>query len=147
MKNLIIAALGAFLVVGVVTSQEPDTKPKPAANAEKPLKYFIVKGTPKPEVIKGMVAKPVDLTPAAEGLIADIPGAKLIGYYLVVGKAQNYAIIAVPDSTDAAAITYQRMGTGLMDDMEVIEVIPSADFIPVLEKAKAMNEKDAFLKK
>lgn len=52
-----------------------------------------------------MVDKPVELTLGAEALVSGIPGAKLIGYYLAVGKAQNYAIIAVSDSTDAAAIT------------------------------------------
>ena len=143
-KTITISLLASLAVVfGFLHAQEP----KDEAKAQKSLKYFIVKGTPKPEVVKSMVDNPVDLTPGAEALVSGIPGAKLVGYYLVVGKAQNYAIIAVPDSTDAAAITYQRMATGALDDMEVIEVIPSADFVPVLKKAKSLNEKDAFLKK
>lgn len=123
-----------------------DEKASPGGS-DPDLKYFIVVGKPKPEVLKGMVDKPVDLTPGAEQLVSGIEGAKLIGYYLAVGKAQNFAIIAVPDSSDAAAITYQRMATGLMEDMDVVEVIPSDLMVPVLEKAKAMNAKDAFLEK
>lgn len=110
------------------------------------LKYFIVEGSPKTDVLSAMVANPADPTAGAEALVSGIEGAKLIGYYLLAGKAQNLAIIAVPDTHDAAAITWQRMGTGLMEDMEVYEVIPADQFKGVLEQAKGLNEKDQYVK-
>ncbi len=110
------------------------------------LKYFIVEGVPNPAVLKAMVENPADPTAGAEALVSGIEGAKLIGYYLLAGKTQNLAIIAVPDTYDAAAVTWQRMGTGLMSEMNVYEVIPADQFKGVLDQAKALNEKDQYLK-
>ena len=114
------------------------------ATAEEDLKYFVVQGKPKPEVIKMMVENPADPMPAARALVASIPGAKLIDYYFAVGEAQNLAIIAVPDSKYAAAITYQRMGSTLMDEMVIFEVLPASKVPEMLGIAKALNEKDAY---
>ena len=117
------------------------------AVAEQELKYFVVQGKPKPEVIKMMVDNPADPMPAARDLVASIPGAKLIDYYFAVGEAQNLAIIAVPDSKYAAAITYQRMGSTLMDEMVIFEVLPANKVPEMLGIAKSLNEKDAYLDK
>ena len=114
--------------------------------ADDGLKYFVIQGTPKPEVIRQMVANPADPMPAARALVASIEGAKLVDYYFAVGQAQNLAIIAVPDSKYAAAITYQRMGTELMDDMVVYEVIPASRVAEMLGIANKMNESDAYQK-
>ena len=111
------------------------------------LKYFVVQGTPKPEVIKLMVENPSDPWPAAEKLVASIEGAKLIDYYFEAGFSRNLAIIAVPDTKYAAAIVYQRMGTEMMDEMVVFEVIPSTKVAEMLAIAKKMNKADKYLKK
>lgn len=116
------------------------------ASSDPNLKYYIVEGTPKTEVLSAMVTNPADPTAGAEALVTGIEGAKLIGYYLLAGKPQNLAIIAVPDTHDAAAITWQRMGTGLMEEMEVYEVIPADQFKGVLEQAKDLNENEQYLK-
>ena len=115
--------------------------------ADDNLKFFVVQGKPKPEVLKMMVENPADPWAGAEKLVASIDGAKLIDYYLYAGSAQNLAIIAVPDSKYAAAIVYQRMGTLMMEDMKVNEIIPSRHVKNMLEAAKAMNEHDAYLSK
>ena len=111
------------------------------------LKYFVVQGKPKPEVIKMMVANPADPWAGAEKLVASIKGAKLIDYYFMAGGAQNMAIIAVPDTKYAAAIVYQRMGTNLMEEMVVKEIIPSRKVKAMLQIANEMNKHDAYSKK
>lgn len=133
-----ILAVAAIALAGPTVAQDAPSDPN--------LKYYIVEGTPKTEVLSAMVANPADPTAGAEALVSGIEGARLIGYYLLAGKTQNLAIIAVPDTHDAAAITWQRMGTGLMEDMEVYEVIPADQFRGVLEQAKALNDKDQYLK-
>ena len=115
--------------------------------AEDNLKYFVVQGKPKPEVIKMMVENPADPWAGAEKLVASIKGAKLIDYYFKAGGAENLAIIAVPDSKYAAAIVYQRMGTLLMDDMKVEEIIPSRKVKEMLQIANEMNKHDVYLNK
>ena len=138
--NLIKHVTGAIILLFAVAASAHDVK------VDENLKYFVVQGKPKPDVIKLMVENPADPWKGAEGLVAAIPGAVLVDYYLDVGAARNLAIVAVPDSSDIAAVVYQRMGTLLMTDMEVFEVLPSAKFKSVLEKAKKMNEADAYLK-
>lgn len=118
-----------------------------ATTTDDGLKYFVVQGKPKPEVIKMMVENPADPWAGAEKLVASIEGAKLIDYYLYAGGAQNMAIIAVPDTKYAAAIVYQRMGTNLMEDMDVKEIIPSRKVKEMLQIANEMNKHDAYLKK
>lgn len=110
------------------------------------LKYFVIQGTARPEMIKKLVETPADPWPNAEQMVAGIKGAKLIDYYMEAGAARNLAIIAVPDTKYAAAIVYQRMGTLFMENMVVFEVIPSSKFKEVLEIAKELNEVDAYLK-
>ena len=130
-------ALCLLLLSGVSLAQEGD---------DNGLRYFVIQGKPKPEVIKMMVENPADPMPAARALVASIEGAKLVDYYFMLGSAENLAIVAVPDSKYAAAITYQRMGTTLMDDMVVYEVIPASKVPDMLEVAKEMNEADAYSK-
>lgn len=138
MKNLLFLALALFLT-GNLFAQEPE--------AEDSLKYFVVQGTPKPEIMKMLVDNPASPWPGAEKLVSSIEGAKLIDYYLEAGKARNLAIIAVPDSKYAAAIVYQRMGSMMLDDMVVFEVIPSSKVMEMLQIAKKLNESDDNLKK
>lgn len=115
-------------------------------SADDNLKYFVIQGKAKPEILKMIIENPADPMPAARKMVASIEGARLIDYYFVVGSAQNLAIIAVPDSKYAAAITYQRMATGFMEDMQVYEVIPANRVAEMLQIAKDMNEHDTHLK-
>ena len=104
------------------------------------LKYFIVEGTLAARITGAMVDAPADVMAGANALVASIEGAELVGYYLLVGKPQNLAIIAVPDSKYAAAMTYQRMGTGALKDIEIYEVIPGENFKAVLDIAHNMDQ-------
>jgi hypothetical protein len=111
------------------------------------LKYFVIQGVAKPEMIKRLLENPADPWVNAVKMTAGIKGAKLIDYYMEAGAARNLAIIAVPDTKYAAAIVYQRMGTLFMEDMTVFEVIPSSKFKEVLEIANELNKSDSYLKK
>ena len=137
MINQLRAALCLLLLSPIALAQ---------ATEDDGLKYFVIQGKPKPEVINMMVENPANPMPAARALVASIEGAKLVDYYFKVGSAENLAIIAVPDSMYAAAITYQRMGSELMEEMIVYEVIPASKVPAMLETAKAMNEADAYSK-
>ena len=138
--NKIICTLliGGFVTTGV----SADTQV-----SEQNLKYYVVEAKPRPEIFKQLVENPADPAVAASRFISNIKGAKLIDYYMKVGTPYNMAIIAVPDSIDAATILYQRMATELVEDIEVYEVIRGDQFVKVLEAAKALNQYDSYKKK
>lgn len=136
MKNLLFVFSVLFVFSAYAQTGSPDDD----------LKYFVVQGTPKPEVMKMLVDNPSDPWPAAEKMVASIEGAKLIDYYFEVGKARNLAIIALPDSKYAAALVYQRMGSMFLDDMTAFEVIPSSKVAEMLGIAKKLNEADSYSK-
>ena len=106
------------------------------------LRYFVVQGTAAPQILKQITENPLDPWAGAESMVAGIPGAKLIDYYFEVGTTRNLAIVALPSSLDAAAITYQRMATGFMEDMVVFEVLPSSQVKEMLERVQKLNEFD-----
>ena len=103
------------------------------------LKYFMVLGKLKPKVAQFLVENPSDPTESAIKSIESIPGAKLVDYYLEAGSAQNIAIIAVPDTSYAAALVYQRMASGSLIDINVREIIPAKKFKDVMEFAQSIK--------
>lgn len=103
------------------------------------LKYYMLIGTPEPTVLQGAISNPADFgVPAAAEL--ESVGGKLIGYYFAMEHAKNYAILALPDSSDMAAFVYQRMSTGAMKDIEVVELIPSDRMIEIFRKADSLKK-------
>lgn len=106
---------------------------------EDELKYFVVQGKLTPEVAKLLVENPADPTAGARKSIESIPGAMLVDYYLEVGTAQNLAIVALPDSSIAAALVYQRLSTGGLTDIKVREMLPSDKVKEMLKVAKSLN--------
>lgn len=106
------------------------------------LKYFLLSGTPEHKVFKAALAKPIDYAPAARKTIEELNG-KLVSYYFEVGLARMYAIIALPDSRDMTALVYQRMSTGLMRDVEVVEIIPSENMVDIFKRANRINSLSA----
>ena len=61
-----------------------------------------------------------------------------MSYYIGVGEAKNYGIVAFPDSMDIAKIIYLRTAQGVMDSMQFIEVIPSNKAVALLEEVSGM---------
>lgn len=110
-----------------------------ASSQENELKYFVVQGKLTPEVAKLLVENPTDPTAGARKSIESIPGAILVDYYLEVGTAQNLAIIALPDSSIAAALVYQRLSTGGLTDIKVREILPSDKVKEMLQVANSLN--------
>lgn len=110
-----------------------------AFSQENELKYFVVQGKLTPEVTKLLVENPADPTAGARKSIKSIPGAILVDYYLEVGTAQNLAIVALPDSSIAAALVYQRLSTGGLTDIKVREILPSNKVKEMLKVAKSLN--------
>lgn len=107
---------------------------------EKPLKHFLLIGTPKPETVAKILEHPMDLGEPARIELEGM-GGMLIGYYFAADHSKNYALLALPGSRDMAAIVYQRMATGAMENIEVIELIPSDEMIAVFKKASKLNNK------
>ncbi len=103
------------------------------------LRYFVVEGSLAPPIAGAMVEHPADPMAGAEALVASIEGAKLVSYFLFLGEPKNLAIIAVPNSDYAAAITYQRFGTQALSDIKIREVIPGERFEKILKLSNEMN--------
>ena len=113
---------------------------------EQELRYFVIMAKPSAEVWDMLVSNPVNPEPAAKAFLEGIDGAQLIDYYLLAGEPRNLAIVALPDSTMASAILYQRMATKLVDEIEIFEVIPGERFADVLKAAKALRQGDVYSK-
>ena len=103
------------------------------------LRYFVVEGSLAPPIAGAMVERPANPMAGAEALVASIEGAKLVSYFLFLGEPKNLAIIAVPNSDYAAAITYQRFGTQALNDLKIREVIPGDRFEQILKLSNEMN--------
>ena len=137
-KIICTLLIGGFVITGALADTQV---------SEQNLKYYVVEAKPRPEIFKLLVKNPADPAVAASRFIKNIKGAKLIDYYMKVGTPYNMAIIAVPDSIDAATILYQRMATELVEDIEIYEVIRGDQFVKVLGAAKALNQYDSYKKK
>lgn len=123
-----VAILASFmLALGTVSEALADQ------SANNNLRYFVVEGSLAPPIAGVMVENPANPMAGAQALVASIEGAKLIDYFLFLGEPKNLAIIAVPNSDYAAAITYQRFGTQALSDIKIREVIPGSRFEQILK--------------
>lgn len=94
----------------------------------KNMKYYLMIGTPSDSTWKAIIQTGEDMAlPAKEGIEA--LGGKLISYYLGVGEAKNYGVVAFPSSMDIAKIVYMRVAQGVMKDLQFIEVVPSGNMV------------------
>ncbi len=139
-KYLISTALLLLLVAGNIFADNNESNDK---------RYFIMTAKPTAELWDSLVSNPEavgDPTVAARDFIEGLDGAELIAYFLYADKPMNVAIFSVSNGRDASAVVYQRMATGLVEEIEISELIPGPEFAAVMETAKSFREGDKYSK-
>jgi hypothetical protein len=108
---------------------------------EQKYKYFLMIAEPDSATWKGVITGGGDMMVPARAAI-EAMGGQLLSYYIGVGEAKNYGVVAFPDSYDIAKITYLRAAQGVMKSLQFIEVIPSDAAVAVLDDVKEIIETD-----
>lgn len=137
-KNLTYTVLLFLLAAGNVFADENESNGK---------RYFIMTAKPTAELWDMLVSNPEavgDPTATARDFIERLDGAELIAYFLFADKPMNVAIFSVDDGRDASAVVYQRMATGLVENIEISELIPGPEFAAVMATAKSFREGDKY---
>ena len=108
---------------------------------EQKLKYFLMIAEPNGSTWKSAIDGDGDMAVPARAAI-EAMGGQLLSYYIGVGEAKNYGVVAFPDSYDIAKITYLRAAQGVMKSLQFIEVIPSGAAVAVFEDVREMLGQD-----
>ena len=102
------------------------------------LKYYLMIAEPGAEAWAGAINAGGDMAESAGKDIENM-GGQLISYWLGVGEAKNYGVVAFPDSMDIARITYLRASQGIMKNLQFIEVMPSSAAVAIFADVKKMK--------
>lgn len=109
--------------------------------AEEPIpedyRYYLMIGDPNSRAWGAVIQAEGDMAVPAKKVIETM-GGRLIGYYLAVGSAKNYGVVAFPNSKAISQIVYMREMQGLMDSIEFIEVKPTDKMIDVFKEINKM---------
>lgn len=123
-----VLALSSFLNASADAKKQKETT-APASVAEKnvsQMKYFLMIGTPNDAAWKAVIEAEADMAEPARKSI-EAMGGKLISYWIAVGEAKNYGIVAFPDSKQIAKIVYMRTMQGVMKDIQFVEIMPTGE--------------------
>jgi uncharacterized protein with GYD domain len=90
------------------------------------------------EAIKRFVAQPSDRAAVVRGL-AESVGGSLESYYWMFGQYDGLAIVELPDSRTAAAVSLAATGSGAFTRFETHELIAAGDLIQIAERAKQIS--------
>lgn len=84
-------------------------------------RYFQMIGTPNSKFLKSLLESPVDLAETARDKIEAL-GGELLGYYMSISEPKLYGVLVLPDSDTVAAIAYQRIAAGAMEDVKFMDI-------------------------
>ena len=90
------------------------------------------------EAIKGFVAKPSD-RPAVVRELAESVGGSLESYYWMFGQYDGAAIVVLPDSRTAAALSLSVTSSGAFTRLETHELIEASDLAAIAERARGIT--------
>lgn len=90
------------------------------------------------EAVKGFIAKPSDRAGVVRG-IAESLGGSLESYYWLFGQYDGMAIIALPDSHTAAAVSLAVTSSGAFSRLETHELIEASDLARIAEQARGIS--------
>ncbi len=115
----------------------------PVAGAEDSrMRHFLFIGTPNAAAWKFQIDNPGDREASVRAPIEKL-GGKLISYFWGVGNGKNYITVALPDDqTFIQAFYLTRLGDGLLDDYQMIELMTSSDMAEALERVKEVKAVD-----
>ena len=130
MKTLVLAAIIAA-TASIATAQDN------TAN-----RTFMFVGTPNGAAWEMLIASPGDREAIVRGGIEKL-GGELLSYYFGLGNGKNYITVSLPDDpTFIQAFYLSRMGDGLLDDYQMIELMSSSDMAVALERVKEVKVVD-----
>jgi hypothetical protein len=132
------AVLCAFLLtVGGLSWATPSWAQDSAAN-----RTFLFIGTPNSAAWKMQIASPGDREATVRGGIEKL-GGKLLSYYWGLGNGKNYITVSLPDDpTFIQAFYLSRMGDGLLNDYQMIEMMSSPDMAKALTRVSEVKAVD-----
>ena len=130
MQKILLAA--AFCLSAVAVSAQ-DTKN---------MRTFLFIGTSNSAAWEMQIANPGDRAESVRGGIKAL-GGELLSYYWGLGNGKNYITVALPDDpTFIQAFYVSRLGDGLLDDYQMIELMSSADMAKALARVPEIKAQD-----
>jgi uncharacterized protein with GYD domain len=90
------------------------------------------------ETVKRFIAQPSDRAAVVQAA-AESVGGRLESYYWMFGQYDGLAIVELPDSRSAAALSLAVTSSGSFSNFETHELIEAADLGQVAERAKAIS--------
>jgi uncharacterized protein with GYD domain len=96
--------------------------------------FFTFKG----ETIKALMDRPSDRA-AVVRTLAESAGGTLEAYYVMFGQYDGFAIVDLPDSRAAGAISLAVSSSGAFGHLETHEVVAASEFSDMLERAQSLR--------
>jgi len=100
------------------------------------MKRFAFVFTLKSETITRLMDQPSDRARAFESAV-EAMGGKLLEYYWMFGQWDGLAIVELPDSNAAAAVSLAVAGTGSLGHIQTLELFSSERIAEILGVARA----------
>ncbi len=103
---------------------------------------FMFIGTPNGPAWEMLIASPGDREALVRGGVEKL-GGELLSYYWGLGNGKNYITVSLPDDpTFIQAFYLSRMGDGLLNDYQMIELMSSPDMAVALERVSEVKAVD-----
>jgi len=90
------------------------------------------------EAAKRFIAKPSDRAAVVRELVESVGGG-LESYYWMFGQYDGAAIVSVPDSHTAAALSLAVTSSGAFRGLETHELIEASDLTAIAERARGIT--------
>ncbi len=130
MKRLALGSLVAFCG-SMATAEEADN-----------MRTFLFIGTSNSAAWEMQIANPGDRAATVKGGIEAL-GGELLSYYWGLGNGKNYITVSLPDDpTFIQAFYVSRLGDGLLEDYQMIELMSSADMAEALAQVPEIKAQD-----
>ncbi len=106
------------------------------------MRTFLFIGTANSAGWEMQIAAPSDREALMRGGIEKL-GGKLHSYYWGLGNGKNYITVSLPDDpTFIQAFYVTRLGDGVLDDYQMIELMSSPDMAVALERVSEIKAAD-----
>lgn len=130
MKHLM---LGVLLAGNATLATAEDTQD---------MRTFLFIGTSNSTAWEMQIENPGDRAASVKDGIEAL-GGELLSYYWGLGNGKNYITVSLPDDpTFIVAFYVSRLGDGLLNDYQMIELMSSADMAEALSRVPEIKAQD-----
>jgi uncharacterized protein with GYD domain len=88
--------------------------------------------------VKALMDKPSDRAGVVRSL-AEAAGGRMECYYLMFGERDGFAVLELPDSTTAAALSLRVASSGGFHHLDTHELIEAGDLAGILDAASGLS--------